>query len=86
MLFRDDSRLILISGEKECVHYLGTLRGSNIQHWYDVHNETPFFVPKEAHEKNKANCRSNKRSDTGVVIKSVCDEYVCDHKETRKEC
>ena len=34
----------------------------------------------------KANCRSNRRSDTGVVIESVCDEYVCDHKEARKEC
>ena len=34
----------------------------------------------------KANCQSNKRSDTGVVIGSVYDEYVCDHKEARKEC
>ena len=86
MLFRVGFRLILIGGEKEYVHNLGTLRGSNIQHWYDVHDETPFFVPKEAHEKDKADRRSNKRSDTGCVIETVWDEYICDHKEARKEC
>ena len=87
MLFRYTFRLILIgsAGRKKCVHNLGTLRGSNIQHWYDVYDETPFFVPKEAHEEYKANCQSNKRSDTGVVIETVCDEYTCDHEEARKE-
>lgn len=60
MLFRDGFRFILISGEKERVHNLGTLRGSNIQHWYDIYNETPFFVPKEAHEEDEANRRSDK--------------------------
>lgn len=42
-------------------------------------------MPKEAHEEDKADCQSNKRSDMGVVIETVCDEYICDHEEARKE-
>jgi hypothetical protein len=86
MLFRGGFRLILIAGEKECVQNLGALRRGNIQHWHDVHDETPFFVSKEAHDENKADRRSNKRSDTEVVIKPVWDKYICEHKEARKEC
>jgi hypothetical protein len=45
----------LIGGEKEYAQTLGAMRGSNIQHRYDVHDETPFFVPEEAHEEDEAN-------------------------------
>ena len=86
MLFRFGFKLVLIGGEKEHVQNLGTLRGSNIEHRYDVHDETPFFVPKEAHEEYKADRRSSKRLDTGIVIVTVWDEQISDHKEARKEC
>jgi len=62
------------------------VRGSNIQHWYNVHDKTPFFVPKETHEEDKADRRPNKRSDMGVVIETPSDEYICDHEEAREKC
>jgi hypothetical protein len=39
---------------------LGTMRSGNIQHRYDVHDETPFFGPEEAHEEDEADRRLNR--------------------------
>jgi hypothetical protein len=74
-----------MGGEEKCVQTLGTMRGSDIQHRYDVHDETPFFVPEEAHEKNKSNRRPNERSDLGVASKTEWGENRSCHEETWEE-
>ena len=60
--------------------------GSNVQHWYDVYNEPPFFVANEAHEGYKANSRQNERADPGVASETERDEYLSGHEKTREEC
>ena len=71
-----------MGGEEKCVQTLGTMRGSDIQHWYGVHDETPFFVPEEAHEKHEAERRPNERSDLGVADKTESGEKRGCHEET----
>jgi uncharacterized protein YbaR (Trm112 family) len=72
-------------GEKKRVQTLSTMRSSNIQHWYDIHDETPFFVPDEAHEENKADRRKDERSDLGVASETEWGEHRSDHDETWEE-
>ena len=74
-----------MSEEKKCVQTLGTMRGSNIQHWYDVHDETPFFVPEKTHEEDEADRRPNERPDLGVASKTEWDEHRSGHEETWEE-
>lgn len=72
-------------GEKKRVQTLSTMRSSNIQHWYDIHDKTPFFVPDEAHEENKADRRKDERSDLGVASETEWGEHRSDHDETWEE-
>jgi hypothetical protein len=59
--------------------------GSKVQDWHNVHNETPFFVSKEAHEEYKTKRRPDKRPDPGIASETERDEYCSGHEKTREQ-
>jgi hypothetical protein len=58
---------------------------SNIQGRYDIDDETPFFVPKEAHKEDEKNCGPSKCLDPIIAQKANRDERQSGHEKAREE-
>jgi hypothetical protein len=58
---------------------------SNIKRRYDIDDETPFFVPKEAHEEDENKRGPSKCPDLIIAQKANRDERQSGHEQAREE-